>query len=193
MSITDQRSDLFAAISSAGYYPEAVSAGLRDALASEEVRGYVLQHEPTFDRDEVRRHMTVLVLTPRRLILAHTDEHSADELLAEPYTSTTSEAVPVDAVKSVVVTRVVPQSSSDPAEAVLTIGWGVVSRVELEPARCADPECEADHGYTGNIAGDDFTLRVSAAADGGTAVQRLLAFAQILSEATTTIQHVVRR
>lgn len=191
--MTDQSSDLFAAISAAGYYPEAVSAGLRDTLASEEVRGFVLQHEPTFDRDEVRRHMTVLALTPGRLILAHTDEHPADEMLAEPYTSTTSEAVPVEAVKSVVVTRVVSQTGSDPAEAVLTIGWGVLSRVDLEPARCADPECEADHGYTGNIAGDDFTLRVSAAADGGSAVQRLLAFARILSSATTNTPYVVRR
>ena len=48
-----------------------------------------------------------------------------------------------------------------PAEAVLTIGWGGVGRVDLEPAGCGDPECEADHGYTGVLASDDFSLRVS--------------------------------
>lgn len=183
--MTDQISLLLDQISAAGYYPAVVSAGLQDALAGEQVRGFILHHEPTFDRDEVRRHMTVLVLTPRRLILAHTDEHPPDDLVTQPYTSTTTEAVPVDAVKSVVVTRMVTEESTEPTEAVLTVGWGAVARIDIEPAQCVDPECEADHGYTGNLAGDDFSLRVSAAADGGSAVQRLLAFARVLSAATT--------
>ena len=46
----------------------------------------------------------------------------------------------------------------------MTIGWGGVSRIDLEPAGCSDPECDADHGYTGVFASDDFSLRVSAAA-----------------------------
>lgn len=181
---TDQSVELFDAVSKSGYYPEVVAAGLNDALAEERVVDYVLHHEPTFDRDEVRRHMTVLVLTDSRLVLVHTDEHPPDEILTTAYTSTTSEAVPVSSVKSVVVTRMVTSATKAPAEAVMTIGWGAVSRLDLEPARCADPECEADHGYTGNIAGDDFTLRLSATADGGAAVQRLLGFARSLSART---------
>ena len=62
----------------------------------------------------------------------------------------------------------------DPApganEAVLTIGWGAVGRIDLEPAGCGDPECDADHGYTGVLTSDDFSLRVSAAAEGPEAV-----------------------
>lgn len=189
MMSTDQSVEMFDAVSKSGYYPEVVAAGLNDALAEERVIDFVLHHEPTFDRDEVRRHMTVLVLTDSRLVLVHTDEHPADEILTTPYTSTTSEAVPVSSVKSVVVTRMVTAATKAPAtntpeEAVMTIGWGAVSRLDLEPARCADPECEADHGYTGNIAGDDFTLRLSATADGGAAVQRLLGFARSLSART---------
>lgn len=183
MSI-NQTVDLFEAVSKSGYYPEVVAAGLNDALADERVVDYVLHHEPTFDRDEVRRHMTVLVLTGSRLVLVHTDEHPPDELLTKPYTSTTSEAVPVSSVKSVVVTRMVTEKSKAPVEAVMTISWGAVARLDLEPANCGDPDCEADHGYTGNIAGDDFTLRLSATADGGAAVQRLLAFARSLSSRT---------
>jgi hypothetical protein len=183
MSI-DQNAEMFEAVSRSGYYPEVVAAGLNDALAEERVIDYVLHHEPTFDRDEVRRHMTVLVLTDTRLVLVHTDEHPPDEVLTKPYTSTTSEAVPVSSVKSVVVTRMVTEKSRLPAEAVMTIGWGAVSRLDLEPATCGDPECDADHGYTGNIAGDDFTLRLSATADGGAAVQRLLGFARSLSSRT---------
>jgi len=71
-----------------------------------------------------------------------------------------------------------------PVEAVLTIGWGGVGRIDLEPAGCSDPECDADHGYTGVLASDDFSLRVSAAADGKDAVGGLLSFATSLSTAT---------
>ncbi|KAA1423376.1 phosphodiesterase [Mumia zhuanghuii] len=188
----DRTAELSADIETTGYYPQVVAAGLSDALADEPVLAYVLHHEPTFDRDEVRRHMTVLTLTPTRLVLAHTDEHPADDVLPEPYTSTTTEAVPLRTVDSVVVTRTVPAAtavgdvtSEDAAEALLTIGWGAVRRLDLEPAACSDPNCEADHGYTGSATADDFSLRVSAAADGGSAVQRLLGFARELSAVTS--------
>lgn len=184
MMTIDHTDALLDEVSRSGYYPEIVAEGLQDALGGETVAAYVLHHEPTFDQDEIRRHMTVLVLTPSRLVLVHTDEHPGDDLLPKPYTSTTSEAVSVTQVRSVVVTRMVTSKSKQLEEAVLTVSWGAVSRVELEPARCSDPDCEADHGYTGSLTGDDFSLRLSAAADGGAAVQRLLAFARTLSAAT---------
>jgi hypothetical protein len=59
-----------------------------------------------------------------------------------------------------------------------------VSRLDLEPASCADPDCDADHGYTGTAAADDIALRVSEAAEGGDAVARMLGFAAALSRAT---------
>ena len=77
----DHTDELASEVSRSGYYPEIVAEGLRDALAGETVHGYVLHHEPTFDRDEIRRHMTVLALTPSRLVLVHTDEHPPDDLL----------------------------------------------------------------------------------------------------------------
>lgn len=175
------------AIDRTGYYPEVVAHGVEAAVAGEDVVSFYVHHEPTFERDEVRRHLTVVVLTPSRLILAHTDEHAGDDLLPEPYTSTSTEAVALSAVKSVVVTRMIANPTSGPtppAEAVMTIGWGGVSRLDLEPAGCADPECDADHGYTGVLASDDFSLRVSAAADGTDAVAGLLAFAESLSSRT---------
>ena len=178
---------LRAAIDRTGYYPEVVSDGVDAALAGEEVAAFYVHHEPTIERDEVRRHITVVVLTPSRLILAHTDEHTGDDLLPQPYTSTSTEAIALSSVKSVVVTRMVanPTSGVQPAaEAVLTIGWGGVGRLDLEPADCDDPQCEADHGYTGVLAADDFSLRVSAAAEGPDAVNSLLEFAQHLSALT---------
>ena len=187
---TDDRDvapELRKAIERTGYYPEVVHDAVASAVAGEQVVSFYVHHEPTFEHDEVRRHQSVVVLTPTRLLLAHTDEHAGDDLLPEPYTSTSTEAISLAAVRSVVVTRMVTNPTkgpSRPAEANVTIGWGGVSRVDLEPAGCSDPNCDADHGYTGVLASDDFSLRVSAAADGQDAVVGLLAFAEQLSART---------
>jgi len=189
----DRSSDLRIAIEKSGYYPDVVADAVRSAVAGEKVESFLVHHEPTIDRDEVRRHVTVVVLTPSRLILAHTDEHAPDDLLPAPYTSTSTEAVTLSAVRSVVVNRMVANPASfsgEPIpvpganEVVVTIGWGGVGRVDLEPAACGDPQCDADHGYTGVIASDDFSIRVSAAADGSDAVASLLSFAESLSART---------
>lgn len=189
--IEDQTAELASAIEQSGYYPAVVRAGVGSAVSGEAVVSFLVHHEPTIDRDEVRRHVTVMVLTPTRLILCHTDEHAPDDLLPEPYTSTSTEAVKLTNVKSVVVNRMVANPATvtaaampAPAEAVLTIGWGGINRIDLEPASCSDPQCEADHGYTGVVASDDFSIRVSSAADGQAAVDRLLAFAESLSAST---------
>lgn len=179
--------DLRTDINRTGYYPDVVADGVFSATGGEDVVSYFVHHETTFDHEEVRRHLTVLVLTPTRLVIAHTDEHPGDDMLPEPYTSTTSEAVMLSAIRTVVVTRMVANPTKGPgkaAEAVLTIGWGGVGRLDLEPAGCSDPQCEADHGYTGTLAGDDYNLRVSAAAEGEDAVAGLLAFADDLSQRT---------
>jgi hypothetical protein len=195
--VNDRSLDLRASIEASGYYPQVVADSVFAAVAGEPVEAYLVHHEPTIDeRDEVRRHVTVLVLTPTRLILGHTDEHAPDELLPAPYTSSTAEAVLLTSVKTVVVSRMVANpaqfsgsttyTATAASEAVLTIGWGAVNRVDLEPATCGDPDCEADHGYTGVLTGDDFSLRVSAAAEGPAAVTDLLAFADALSARTVT-------
>ena len=176
-------------IQRSGYYPDLVADALETSLAGEPLHSYVVHHEATFDRDELRRHVTVLALTPTRLIVGHTDEHPVDDENPRPFASASTEAVRIERVDSVVVTRVV----SDPAahkpggaaaEVVLTIGWGAVSRIDLEPATCGDPQCEADHGYTGTASNDDLSVRVSEAADGADVVRQVLAFASALSQAT---------
>ena len=180
---------LRADIERSGYYPELVSDTLDTALASEPVVAYVVHHEATFDHDELRRHVTVLALTPTRLIVGHTDEHPSDETSPRPYATASTEAVRIERIDSVVVTRVAADAEkhrrgAPVREVVLTIGWGAVSRIDLEPASCGDPQCEADHGYTGTASNDDLALRVSEAADGAEVVARTLAFASALSEAT---------
>ena len=180
---------LRADIERAGYYPALVCDVLDVAIAGEEVRSYLVHPETTFDRVEVRRHVTVLALTPNRLVVAHADDHDPDELSPQPYASASTEAVPLHRVGSVVLTHTVispeqHQVGATPRELTLTIGWGSLTRVDLEPAGCADPDCEADHGYTGTLAADDITVRLSSDAEGREAVDAAVGFARALSAAT---------
>ena len=182
---------LRSAIERSGYYPGLVADAVSAALGSEAVVSFVVQGEALFDPAmEVRRHMSVLVLTPTRLIYSHTDENPSEDPSARPQAETSTEAVARSRVSSVSVTRVVPDPVSYvpgvtmPSEVVLTIGWNVLSHIELEPAHCGDENCEADHGYSGTITADDLALRVSEAADGEEAVQQVLAFASALTAAT---------
>jgi len=181
--------NLVADVERAGYYPALVNDALDVAVAAQEVRSYLVHQETTFDRVEVRRHVTVLVLTPTRLVVVHADDHDPDTLSPEPYASASSEAVPLHAVRSVVLSHAVirPEShnaGATPRELSLTISWGSLNRVDLEPASCGDPECEADHGYTGTVSGDDITVRLSADAEGENAVRAAVHFARTLSAAT---------
>src|SRR5579862_9302163 len=181
---------LRAAIERHGYYPGLVSDAVASALGSEPVTAFVVHHDAIFDPGmEVRRHMTVLALTPTRLVYSHTDEHPPDDADSRPQAETSTEAVRFSQISSVAITRVVPDPASYvpgvtmPSEVVLTIGWNVLSHVELEPAHCGDENCEADHGYTGTITADDLSLRVSEAADGEDGVRSVLSFARALSAA----------
>jgi hypothetical protein len=187
---SDLGADLRAAIERAGYYPALVADTFEAALAGDTVEDFVVHQETTFDSDEVRRHVTVLALTPTRLVIAHTDDH-AEGGSPTTHATTSTESLPLEEVRSVVVTRVVAEperyrAGDLPQEVTLTVGWGAVSRIDLEPATCGDPACDADHGFTGTASADDLALRVSAAAEGQEAVARTLSFARSLSTATAS-------
>lgn len=180
---------LRADVERAGYYPALVCDVVATALAGEDALAHLVHQETTFDSAEVRRHVTVLALTASRLVVAHADDHGPDGVVPTVYAAASTEAVPLDRVSSVVLSHVVAEPDRHrpgdvPRELTLTIGWGSVQRVDLEPASCSDPECEADHGYTGTINRDDIAVRVSIEAEGEGAVRGALDFARMLSAAT---------
>jgi hypothetical protein len=170
-----------------GYFPELVADTVALALGDEPELAHLVHHEATFNRDEIQRHLSVLVLTPTRLVVSHTDEN--DEPDAPGQALTTTEAVSLRRVTSVALSQVVshpehPGARREIAEAWLAIGWGTMRRLDLEPAQCADPECEADHGYTGMATAEDLTVRISLAGDGAAKVRELVAFATALQLVT---------
>ena len=104
-----------AAIERSGYYPGLVFDAVSSALGAEPVVSYVVTHDALFDPGmEVRRHMTVLALTPTRLVYSHTDESPAEpgDADSRPQAETSTEAVRFSQISSVAVTRVVPDPAS---------------------------------------------------------------------------------
>ncbi|MGD8213830.1 DUF5998 family protein [Aestuariimicrobium sp. Y1814] len=165
-----------------GFFPDLVSESIALALAGEDLRGFLVHHEPTFTGEEVHRHLSVMLVTPTRLIVGHTDE-STDNPTHSVQAITSTESVALSKINSVTVTRVVAEPQKDAGAIVetwLSIGWGTLRRIELEPAHCGDPTCDADHGMSGSAVADDLTVRMSPAADGETSVRELIAFGSTL-------------
>ena len=178
------------AIDHTGYYPEVVTDGVFAAVAGEDVLSFYVHHEPTFSHDQIHRHVTVLALTQTRLIVGHTDDQPAEPPNTGSYAASSTESVSLSKIGTVVLTRVVADPEKFRAgagrvsETWLSVGWGAMRRIDLEQAGCADPDCEADHGYTGTMAGDDLTVRMSAEIEGDERVARLVRFATTLQRAT---------
>ncbi|PFG37900.1 hypothetical protein ATJ97_0364 [Georgenia soli] len=185
--LTNLAKQLRADLDHAGYYPDVVAGVIDVALADEPVTSFLVHPETTFDETEVFRHLTALVLTPTRLVVAHVDDAPGPD--GRPSALATTDSVPLGEIRSVALTHGV----SEPARArgmqvqELTVGvsWGTAQTLDLAPATCGDPECEADHGYTGNFTPEGVEVRVSAHAEGSDALKGALAFARALSAATS--------
>jgi hypothetical protein len=125
--------------------------------------------------------------------VGHTDDQPAEPPATGIYAASSTESVSLSKVNTVALTRVVTQpeayraGSDDIYETWLAVGWGAVRRIDLEQATCSDPQCEADHGYTGALVGDDLTVRMSVAADGAERVARLVRFASSLQQRAAMI------
>lgn len=178
---------LTADIERAGYYPALVADVIKAAVGTEEVHGHLVHQETTFDQDTVRRHITVFVRTTGRLVVAHADDFPDHAAGDREVAAATTECIPLSSVRGVMLSHVAADPStyvpgSLGRELTLTVGWGAVSRVDLLPAQCADPDCEGgDHGYEGTVTSDDISLRISADAEGRVALDRAIEFARDLS------------
>jgi hypothetical protein len=181
---------LAAALERTGFYPRLVGDVVSDALDGRTPIAHLTHLETHFERAEVRRHVTVLVLTEDMLVVTHVDESPLDGEGAKTAAQVSTESVPVAQIASVVLSYVYAQPADyapgDPVrEVTLGIAWSGGQRVDLVPAGCGDPQCDADHGYTGTMAQEDIVLRISEDADGPRAVDAARQFARLLRAVNT--------
>jgi hypothetical protein len=186
-----ERSSLKEQIEAAGYFPELVWDSIQVALGDEDIVSAMVHSETTFDAGSVGRHMTVLVLTPSRILVGHIDDHSEPNGNGTMAAATT-ESVALRHLRSVSVTRLVTDPVNyDPANPARTITmnltWGANSRIDLDPRECTTPGCETDHGYAGIMIPEDLSVTVDAENCGPQAIKQLLEFAGRVTEATRSV------
>lgn len=178
--------DLLKALETAGYFPQAAAQSLERSLRGRSPLAHLVRPETTFDGPEVRRHLTVLVLTPTHLLITHLDDDPADALNPSQVVSTT-ERIRLQRITATGLSQVFDTDGQlnpgQESEITLGVTWDGSRRLDLERAVCEDPGCQLDHGYTGSIAPSDLALRISALADGTGAVEEALAFHDQLIDA----------
>lgn len=170
---------LRAEVADCGFYPSLVCHAVSSAVGSRPVTHHLVHHEATFAGTEVHRHLTVLALIDGAMVICHADEAEHGRAIV------TTEVIRLSSVDSVVLTQSVAEPASRHAglvEAWLTVIWGATRRIDLGPAGCDDPSCDADHGYTGMSTTDDYVVRMSRDADGAESMIKLVAFGTALQE-----------
>lgn len=185
-----QGQSLDQALQRAGFYPVLVADVVDDALDGRDCLAHLVHLETHFERAEVRRHITVLVLTEDMLVITHVDDQQLDDAGEQIVAQISTESVPVAQIRSVVLSYMYSQPQNytpgDPVrELTLSIAWSGGQRLDVGPASCGDPQCEADHGYTGTISQEDIVLRISSEADGPRAVHDAKVFARALRAVNT--------
>lgn len=184
----DGSGGLDASLVRAGFYPDLVAHAIALELEGRTPDAHLVHVDTHFDYEEIHRHITALVLAGDILLAVHLDDHAADPAGQAVLAQVSTEMVPVRALGSVVLTTGHADPArfrpSDPvAEMTLGLMWAGGQRLDLQPAGCADPQCDLDHGYTGTATREDLVIRVAADADGQGAVDGALAFARALRRA----------
>lgn len=181
----DGSGGLDASLVRAGFYPDLVAHAIAVELEGRTPDAHLVHVDTHFDYEEIHRHITVLVVADDVMLAVHLDDHAADPAGHSVLAQVATEMVPLRAIESVLITtgHATPERyrPTDPvAEVTLGVQWAGGQRLDLQPAGCADPQCDADHGYTGTSVREDLVIRVAADAEGQGAVDAALAFARTL-------------
>ena len=153
-------------IEKAGFYPQLVTDVVMDSLDGRRPASHLVQLETHFTNTEMHRPITALVMAEYLLHITHVDDQQLDENGADTVARVSSETVPISQIRSVTLSYAYHQPQNyQPGTPImelnLAVSWTGTQQLELYPAMCEDPECQADHGYTGTAASEDVVMRIS--------------------------------
>lgn len=152
------------------FYPELVNSTVDDLLNGRSPEAFLLDLTTSFEHDGLVRQQLILAIVKSNLYVCYTEELPVVAGSENPSTLRIStEVVPISAVGPFQVQRYY-QSEADGipklSEIVIGIGWTGNRAIDLGPAGCDDPDCENEHGFTGQIRSSDYTAKYSVAVDG---------------------------
>lgn len=175
-------------IQKAGFYPELVLDTVSEALDGLEPTAHLVQVETHFNQNEVHRHITVLVVAGEHLLVAHLDDQNLDDEGQQVLAHVSVETLHISKLTTLTVSYSYPQPQDyapghPVSEVSLLIAWTGSHRLDIQPAECAEPSCDANHGYTGLVPREDMLIRISTSADGAEATEKARRFARTLRSA----------
>ncbi len=189
------RAELIKLIRDNAFYSNLVLENVLELVASETVFGFLLDSTTSFENDGLVRQQLILVVTPTRLLVCFTEELPAGMVPDNPANlRINTESVPLSKVgtcqaqKYYQVDLERPDSSPALNEVIVSLNWTSTQTIDFGPASCDDPECQNEHGYTGQIRQGDYSAKYSVAADGEYWVEHALAFVSALDFARTSGQ-----
>jgi hypothetical protein len=180
--------DLRRQLEAVGYFPQIIGDAVELALAGQAPTAFHVHPDVAFGHGTIGRHLSVLVLTASRLIVAHADDHTPDDG-GPAAVAVSTEAIPLGEIKAVSLSHIYAapeeyQPGTAPAALRLAVSWGVTRMLDAEPVGCPDPDCVADHGISGTITSEDISLSINAEIAGADAALALRDFSLKLSQAT---------
>ncbi|MCL2803841.1 MAG: DUF5998 family protein [Micrococcales bacterium] len=169
-----------------GYFPDLVEGMIDLALACEQPTSFLVVPESTLGEGTIGWHVTFLAITPTRLVVVHIDD--ADLVDGKTTAASTSTAAKLESIKQVRVSQMIdnPAEYSGPDHdrlLTVSVSWGMATSIEVEPAGCADPGCEADHGWQGTASTEDAGFTVSTDVNGPELVVAAMEFTRRLIDA----------
>ncbi|MDO5750812.1 MAG: DUF5998 family protein [Rothia sp. (in: high G+C Gram-positive bacteria)] len=176
---------LLADIERTGFFPELVYSAAIEALSGLEPEAHYVHLETHLGHSELHRHVTVMMLVGKVLLLVHLDDQHLEQDRHPTVAHVVLGTVPLRLLKisSVDYAYDSPQTFSasvEPSAMTLRLAWTGGGMMDFMPAQCDDPKCRAIHGYTGDMHVEDLNIRVSATADGAPALASARAFARAL-------------
>ena len=173
----------------AGFYPQMAQDVLAEAMSDQPVLDHFVHLETHFDQKEVHRHITVMVRSTSVLFILHIDDQQLDEQGHHVMAHVSVEMIRLREIATVATSYGFHQPQNyqgghDVNEMTFGLSWNGTKRLDLMPASCNDPQCDADHGLSGTSQPEDLIIRVSAEADGPDAVAKARSFAGRLRLAT---------
>ena len=176
-------------LAKAAFYPQMIQDVLAEAMGQAPVLEHLVHLETHFDHAEVHRHITVLVLSDKAMFIIHVDDQQMDSHGREVMAQISTEMISLQRISLVATNYIFAQpqhysASSQVRELTSGVSWNGTKRIDLAPAMCEDPQCDADHGLNGTSQPEDLVIRVSAEADGQPAVDKARAFAVRLRQAS---------